>query len=269
MAKHRDYQLHLVIVGAGLAGLSAAITTALEGHQITLLEKVSELKEVGAGLQVTPNATRLFKHWDIYDELLPAAAVPSALTVRRYDGTRILAHEPFFQKKIMAKYDAPFWDLHRVDLQRALASRAKSLGVDIRLGAEVADVEFTASDVVLATGERVQGDVIMAADGLWSTLRSKFLGKPTPPLPTGDLAFRIMLQKDQVKDPHLRAWVEHPTVNFWAGPHSHVVAYSIRGGEYFNVVLLCPDDLPDGVSKASGDVEEMKRLFEGWDPQYV
>ncbi|KAL9092408.1 MAG: hypothetical protein Q9159_000916 [Coniocarpon cinnabarinum] len=261
MTLQETHQLHLVIIGAGLAGLAAAITTAMEGHRATLLEKVTELKEVGAGLQVTPNATRLLKYWGVYDELEPSAAVPNSLTVRRFDGTRVLAHEPRFRETIMQRYGAPFWDLHRVDLQRALASRAKALGVQVRLGADVIDVDFASRTVVLASGERVEGDVIMCADGLWSNLRSKFLGKPTPPLPTGDLAYRIVLHKDQVKDPELKAWVQQPTVNFWPGPHAHAVAYSIRGGELFNIVLLCPDDLPDNVNKASGDIEQMKQLF--------
>ena len=266
MASGSSYKLHLVVIGAGLAGLAAAITTAAEGHKVTLLEKVHDLREVGAGLQVTPNATRLLKHWGVYEELEPLAAAPSALTVWRYDGTRILAREPSFQEKIMAQYDSPFWDLHRVDLQRALVARTQSLGVHIRLDSDITEIDFSATTAILAGGERITGDVILAADGLWSNCRALFLGKPSPPLPTGDLAYRIILHKDEVDDPELRAWIEKPTVTFWAGPYSHVVAYSIRAGKTFNLVLICPDDLPDNVSRAEGNVEEMKKLFAGWDP---
>ncbi|KAI1777286.1 FAD binding domain protein [Hypoxylon cercidicola] len=264
--KPAGFQLHLVVVGAGLAGLAAAISTRLEGHRVTVLEKTARLVEVGAGLQVTPNATRLFHHWGVFDELSSKAAVPSYLAVRRYDGTRLLAYEDDFQKKMLDRYGAPFWDLHRADLQQALVRRAQSLGVDIRLGADVQHVNFRRASVIMEDGQTVQGDLVLGADGLWSRTRDFLLQRPLTPKPTGDLAYRIILNLEDIGDSELRELVSNPSVNFWIGPESHVVGYSLRQGRTYNLVLMRPDDLPEDVSRAAANVGEMRKLFEPWDP---
>ncbi|KAI0843902.1 putative monooxygenase [Daldinia vernicosa] len=264
--KPASFQLHLVVVGAGLAGLAAAISTRLEGHRVTVLEKTTRLEEVGAGLQVTPNASRLFHHWGVFDELSSKAAVPSYLAVRRYDGTRILARDDHYQEKILERYGAPFWDLHRADLQEALVRRARSLGVDILLGFDVQHVDFQRAAVVAQDGQKVQGDLVLGADGLWSRTRSFLLQQQLTPKPTGDLAYRIILNLEDINDPELRELVSNPSVNFWIGPESHVVGYSLRQGRMYNLVLLRPDDLPEHVSRSAADVDEMRKLFEPWDP---
>lgn len=264
--KPMSFQLHLVVVGAGLAGLAAAISTRLEGHRVTILEKVAKLEEIGAGLQVTPNASRLFHYWGVFDELSSKAAIPSYLAVRRYDGTRLLAYEDHFQKNMLERYGAPFWDVHRADLQEALIRRAKSLGVDIRLGADVQHVDFQRAVVTTQDGQTVQGDLILGADGLWSRTRNFLLQRQLTPKPTGDLAYRIILNLEDIGDPVLRELVSKPSVNFWIGPESHVVGYSLRQGQVYNLVLLRPDDLPEDVSRAAADVDEMRKLFEPWDP---
>ncbi|KAI0465515.1 putative monooxygenase [Xylaria cf. heliscus] len=264
--KNSRYQLHLVIVGAGLAGLAAAISTRLEGHRVTILERAPKLEEVGAGLQLTPNATRLFHHWGVFDELKSKAAVPSYLAVRRYDGTQLLAYEEHFQEKMIQRYGAPFWDIHRADLQACLVNRATSLGVDIEVGCDVNNVDFDQAIVMAKDGRRFSGDVILGADGLWSQTRNLMLRREVPPQPTGDLAYRIVLDLKDIKDPELRQLVSNPSVNFWIGPGSHAVGYSMRQGLTYNLVLLRPDDLPVDVSRASANVEEIQKSFQDWDP---
>lgn len=263
-------QLHILVIGAGLGGLSAALSCALNGrHKVTLLEGARELAEVGAGLQITPNGSRLFQQWGIEEALSHKAAEPTLLAVHRYADGKILALQDDFDKKIRKQYGAPFWDLHRVDLQRAMAQRAQELGVTLKLGSRVKEVDFENSSVTLENGDKHSADLLVGADGLWSKCREEFLklsGKADKPLPTGDLAYRIVLNSKDLEDAELKEMVANPQCHFWIGPNAHVVAYSVRGGEQYNIVLLVPDNLPEGVAKQAGDLSEMRELFTKWDP---
>lgn len=228
-------------------------------------------QKIGAGLQITPNASKLFSQWGILSTLEPKAAEPTYLAVRRYSDGKLLSRTDDFDVDMRKKYDAPFWDLHRVDLQVALCERAQQLGVRVRLGARVADVDFDAPLLTLKEGgEQLKADLIVGADGLWSKCRERLLaskGMSDEPLPTGDLAYRIVLRSADLKDDReLFDWVAKPSCNFWIGPGSHVVAYSLRGGQMFNIVLLVPDNLPPGVARQAGSLDEMRAIFADWDP---
>lgn len=205
----------------------------------------------------------------MYDALEPKAAEPTFIQVRRYSDGKALTRTDPFNVEMRKKYDAPFWDLHRVDVQTTLVDRAKALGVQVRLGAKVDNIDFDEPSLTLESGEILKADLLIGADGLWSKCRERFLatmGKQDAPLPTGDLAYRIMLHLDDVKDVELRDWISKPSCQFWIGPGSHVVAYSLRNGTQFNLVLLAPDDLPDNVARQPGSLDEMKQLFAHWDP---
>ena len=227
------------------------------------------IRQVGAGLQITPNASKIFQQFGIYDELEKKAAEPSFLQVRRYSDGKILSRTDDFNGDMKRKYGAPFWDLHRVDVQVALAEKAKQLGATLRLGSRVADIDFDKPSVKLEGGEELHADLLVGADGLWSKCRERFLakqGKSDVPLPTGDLAYRIVLKLDEVDDPELRDWIANPSCQFWIGPGAHVVAYSLRDGHMFNIVLLVPDNLPANVARQQGSLDEMRQLFTSWDP---
>lgn len=224
------------------------------------------IRQFGAGLQITPNSSRLLRRWNLPDTLWETAAEPTYLAVHRYSDGMVLALEEDFNKKMQSRYGSPFIGLHRVDLHLALANRAKELGVKLQLGQRVANIDFSVPFIETAEGVKVEGDLIVAADGLWSTCRNLVLDIKDFPRPTGDLAYRIVLSIDEIEDPELREMVQKPSVNFWIGPRSHVVAYSVRAGTMYNIVLLVPDDLPEGVRRQPGSVEEMRALFDGWDP---
>ncbi|KAI1863409.1 uncharacterized protein JN550_009520 [Neoarthrinium moseri] len=257
--------LDIAVVGAGLSGLASAIGTALSGHHVTVYESAKELLEVGAGLQVTPNCTRILQKWGLPDRLWTSAAEPTSLIIHRYSG-EVLLMEKNFDKNIREKYGSPFIDLHRVDMQLSLYERAKELGVEFKLGEKVDSIDFDKPAITCGSGLCLSPDLIVAADGLWSTCRSCYLGTNDLPLPTGDLAYRVVLKLDQITDPELRLWVKYPSCHFWIGPGAHAVGYSLRAGDVYNIVLLVPDDLPEGVRKQAGSTEEMKALFRDWDP---
>ncbi|KAI8622930.1 hypothetical protein F5Y19DRAFT_460555 [Xylariaceae sp. FL1651] len=258
--------LKIIVVGAGLSGLATAISSALSGHDVIIFESAKELQEFGAGIQVTPNASRLLQRWGLSASFWDAVVEPAYLAVHRYSDGKLLALDEGFDRKMRSRYGSPFIDVHRVDLHLALADRAKELGVDLRLGQRVANVDFSAPSIETEAGVKETADLIVAADGIWSTCRNHFLDIKDFPRPTGDLAYRIVLTIDEIDDPVLREIVQKPSCNFWIGPGSHAVAYSLRRGTMYNVVLVVPDDLPEGVRRQPGSVEEMRALFEGWDP---
>ncbi|KAH7024873.1 uncharacterized protein B0I36DRAFT_416676 [Microdochium trichocladiopsis] len=268
--------LDIVVVGAGMAGLSVAIACQLAGHHVTVFEAAKELKEIGAGLQLTPNGVHIVRRWGVPAWLWETRAEPSSFIVHRYDG-RTLIQKDDFNTDLRQRYGAPFLNLHRVDLQLALVERAKELGVQIRLGQRVDDIDLSATQIACASGHMARADLIVAADGLWSKCRSLSTSNirhphddddddNDPPLPTGDLAYRIALNLTDITDPELREWVQNPKIRVWIGPGAHAVGYSLRGGTMYNIVLLVPDDLPEHVRRQEGSVREMMSLFEGWDP---
>lgn len=261
-----SHPLHVLIIGAGPCGLSSAIAIAHAGHRVTVFESVPQLHEVGAGLQITPNGSRLLRRWGVDDALLAAeTATPAWLRIQRFSG-ELLAQRTGYEQEVRRSYGSPLWGLHRVDLQSALARRARELGVTILLATKVVDVDFEAPAVTLVDGERVVGDLVVAADGLWSSTRSRFLGRDTTPQPTGHMAYRILVPAEQVANNEHRSWMAEPGTNIWIGPEAHAVAYSICQGKLLNVVVLVKDDLAADVKKASGNMEELKSRLSDWDP---
>ncbi|KAH7112074.1 hypothetical protein B0J11DRAFT_562444 [Dendryphion nanum] len=250
--------LNIVIVGAGLGGLAAAISIKSEqpDHSVQVIESAPELSEVGAGLQVTPNATRLLTRWKIAHILEKQSSSPEIFTIHRYSDGALIGQRENFGKEMIAKYKSPFWDMHRADLQIAMYNRAKTLGVNFRLGATVTTIDLDTPSVALSTGERIESDLIVAADG-----------RPSPPMPTGDLAYRVIIPVADIEDNNLRQYFETPRVALWAGPDCHVICYPLKANSLLNIVLLVPDNLPEGVSRAIGDLKEMQNIFKEWDPR--
>lgn len=174
--------------------------------------------------------------------------------------------DPYFDTAMRTRYGAPFADIHRVDLQQALYQRALDLGVVFQLGQRVEGIDLEAAEITTASGVKARADLVVAADGLRSRCRDIFAPDGDGPRATGDLAYRIVLHVDDIDDAELRRWVRDVSCHFWIGPGAHAVGYSLRGGTVYNIVLLVPDDLPEGVDRQRGSVEQMKMLFKDWDP---
>ncbi|KAL9105763.1 MAG: hypothetical protein Q9227_009111 [Pyrenula ochraceoflavens] len=269
-------RLSILIVGAGLGGLAAAISCAISGHSIIVLESAKELAEVGAGLAITPNGSRLLRQWSLLQHVWDNAAEPTRLCVHRYSG-EILTDDARFKHNIQERYgeENPFIDLHRVDLQRAMYDRAVELGVQFRMGERLDSISASPHPPTAKTeaGTTFTADLIIGADGLWSRTRTLLSsgGSSAMPSPTGDLAYRIVLHAQDLSSPSfpsdLLYHIRHPSCHFWIGPSTHAVAYSLRAGSSFNIVLLCPDDLPPNTAhRQPASIDEMRHLFSDWDP---
>jgi len=225
--------LNIIIVGAGMGGLTATHTLAHAGHRITLLESAPVLNDVGAGLQVTPNATRLLHRWGLGQALAVVAVEPTGFVFCRYDTgsrvgyTRMGTH-------MVEKHGLPYYHIHRADYQAILLHLARAApGVRIRLNAAVRDVQPDPTQeggpsVTLASGEVLYADVIIGADGIKSTLQKAVTGLDDAPMPTGDAAYRAIISTDSIlQDTELRQLVEIPEMTLWMAPRRHLVAYNI------------------------------------------
>ncbi|KAI0123795.1 hypothetical protein BJ170DRAFT_703857 [Xylariales sp. AK1849] len=261
--------LDIIVVGAGLGGLGAAISILLAGHNVTVLEAASEIGEVGAGIQVLPNSARVLFSWGLKDILEQYATKPRKCNFIGWKGNK-LSEMDYYAYTRATK--APFWDFHRANLHKCLLDRAIELGATLQTRASVEDMVISddslSATVLLKDGRELTADLVVGADGINSNLRSIFLGRADPPTLTGDLAYRILLDTDDMrKDEDLRSLVQEPQVNYWLGPDAHAVNYVLKGGKLFNMVLLVPDDIPEGSNTIAGDVQEMRDYFKDWDPR--
>ena len=163
---------------------------------------------------------------------------------RRYeDGRILLTRKAKAENHARTAFGAPWWVIHRADYQRTLLEEAARLGTQFRLNALVTDVDFSDQNpnVTMAGGEKVYADVIVGADGLRSTMRERVLGRPDPPVETGDLAYRATIPVEKIvalNDPKVNEHIKEISSSTWYGPNSHAVLYPVRNGQVWNLVLL-------------------------------
>lgn len=271
--------VQVVVVGAGLGGLGAAIAILLAGHEVTVLEAASEIGEVGAGIQVLPNSARVLGSWGLMPILEPYATKPSHCNFIGWRGNHLSNMNYIDYSKASA---APFWDFYRTNLHKCLFYRAADLGANLITSARVTTFSPEEGKCTVGTldGRKFTADLVVGADGINSKMREMFLGREDPPTPTGDLAYRLLLNAESMrKDPDLRKFIEEPQVNYWIGPNKHVVNYVLRSTAassvtylkepnlLFNMVLLVPDDLPEDANTLEANIDEMRAHFADWDPR--
>ncbi|CUA68248.1 hypothetical protein RSOLAG22IIIB_07778 [Rhizoctonia solani] len=265
-------RLNVVVVGCGLGGLACAFSLQKAGHNVVVLESARNIGEIGAGIQVTPNLSRILIRWGLRDKLDKLAVVPQAIVFRRYK-TGAKVGGSVWGSKMERDHGSPYYHVHRADLHRMLYDLAEQAGVTIRLASTVKSIDPSTPSLTLSDGETVHCDLIVGADGVKSTIREVVVGGPDRPRPTGDAAYRAIIPAEQMRgDPELEALLENPEMTAWMGPGRHIMAYCIRGRDEYNMVLIHPDGR-DGSAPAveswtaEGSIEEMRRDFSGWEPR--
>jgi len=239
---------HVVVAGGGIGGLACALALARAGVSVDVLEQASAFGEVGAGLQLGPNAVRVLDAWGLADDLHACAAFPEALCVRDAHGGQRLGHLRL-GAMALARYGQPYATLHRADLHSLLLRAVqREPGVRLHLQTRLAAYEATAEGVRVTTESDLvlQGQALIGCDGLWSRVRAQMLGAQ-PVRASGHLAYRGMLHRDD-----LPAAQRDNVVTAWLGPRLHVVHYPVRGGEWFNVVAVVHGVLGQGHGGPAG-----------------
>lgn len=159
----KPLSMRVIIVGAGIAGLSLAIALGQSGHQVTILDAAAQLAELGAGVQMTPQAIRYLFKWGLKDDLLSESIVPEKLHVRDGHTGGLLGTVRI--KDMEAQYGAPYIVVHRAVLHAILHRHAIQAGAKLLLDSDVIEYEFANGAVLLRNGERLMADLIVAADG--------------------------------------------------------------------------------------------------------
>lgn len=222
--------MRIAIVGAGIGGLTAALALLKRGFDVTVHEQADELREVGAGLQISANGTRVFAALGILDAVLAQSFCPVGKEIRLWSTGQTWKLFDLGPQSV-ERYGAPYVTIHRNDLHQVLAQAVRALRPDaIRLASRCVDVEQEPGGVTLhfaaQPAERV--DLVVGADGVHSIIRQKLFGELAARF-TGIVAWRGVIPMDRLPD-HL---VRDVGTN-WIGPGGHIVHYPIRRGELMN-----------------------------------
>ncbi|WP_407561856.1 FAD-dependent monooxygenase [Streptomyces sp. 184] len=250
-------QMRVAVVGAGIAGLAFAAALRRGGADCHVYEQAEHLAEVGAGVQLAPNATRLLHRLGLRARLRAVAVAPEAIEMRRWDDGLMLQRTPLGDR-CLRRFGAPYYTVHRADLHAALLSQ---LPPDrLHLGARLVAVTQDEAEARLhmADGRTVAADAVVGADGIHSAVREWFVADW--PRYSGQTIYRGLVPAERV--PHLLA---EPRVRLWFGPEQHCVCYPVSGGRQVSFGATVPAASWEVESwSARGDVAGLRAAYKGW-----
>jgi 2-polyprenyl-6-methoxyphenol hydroxylase-like FAD-dependent oxidoreductase len=235
--------LAIAVVGAGIGGLTAALMLARQGHAVTLVERRSGFVEVGAGLQISPNASRILLDLGLGPALRRVASEPDRVVVRAIHGGKVVGRIAL-GSFLRERFGAPFFVVHRADLQSVLLDAVRSeASIRILMGRTVEAVVQNPSAVTLTlstAGGQTEPvfDAVVGADGVWSDMR-RALGDDRAATFRGSVAWRATIPRD-----HAPAALAGNETGLWLGRSGHVVHYPIAGGRLLNIVAIERRDEP-------------------------
>ena len=258
--------MDLIIIGAGLGGLTAAAALLQRGHRVRVFEQAATLSEVGAGIQMSANAMKVLDSLGLRARLEPSAVRPQAFEFRRFDSGELLHRLPLGAQHEQ-RHGAPYLQIHRSDLHAALQQAVRALDpAAITLNARARSVadEGDAVRVDFDGHAPARGELVIGADGIKSLVRRHILGDDAPVF-TGQLAWRCTVPTERIA-PALRTAI---VSTIWCGPRNHAVMYYLRGGELLNFVgCVERTEAADEESwTARRPWAELDADYRGWHPQ--
>jgi salicylate hydroxylase len=250
----------IVVAGAGIGGLTASLALAGQGFRVIVLEKAERLEEAGAGLQLSPNASRVLIELGLQPRLAGRAITPDAVSIMSARSGGEIARLPLGDAAAF-QAGAPYWVMHRADLQRALQAHVNdNPDIELRLGCQFEDVVTHAKGltVVQRSGTTRQQELAVAligADGIWSTVRHHLFPDVQPRF-SGLIAWRGTLDATALPREYTSRRVQ-----LWMGSNAHLVAYPISGSRQINVVAIVQGTWNRPGWSAPGAAGEIKGAF--------
>jgi salicylate hydroxylase len=257
----------IIVAGAGIGGLTAALALAAKGFRVVILEKAERLEEAGAGLQLSPNASRILVELGLQPRLASRAVMPDAINIMSAREGGEIARLPLGEAASF-RAGAPYWVVHRADLQAALQAHVNdNPDIELRLGWQFDDVTSHAKGltVVQRSGDARRQELAVAligADGIWSSVRHHLFPDVQPQF-SGLISWRGTLDATALPREYTA-----PRVQLWMGPNAHLVAYPISGARQINVVAIVPGTWNRPGWSAPGGTNEIKGAFASprWPP---
>ena len=253
--------LSVAVIGGGIGGTAAALSLLQSGLDVHVYEQARELREVGAGIQVSPNASRVLHRLGLADTLARLGVKPLAFHQRRWQDGRTLLRTPLAQA-MEAAFGSPHYQMHRADVLRTLVAALPSdrMHIGHRLTGFVDHGDRV--EAQFENGARIKADLLVGADGIHSTVRHILFG-PEQPRFTGCLCYRGLVPAQRLA--HLDIPVE---AQIWMGPGKHFVHYYVRNKELVNFVAVIDQDTWTKESWTDrGNAADAIAVFEGWHPQ--
>ncbi|TDH62704.1 3-hydroxybenzoate 6-monooxygenase [Dankookia rubra] len=253
----------MLIVGGGIGGLAAALGLARRGIRCSVLEKSPALGEIGAGIQLGPNAFHAFDHLGVGDTARAMAVYIDRLRLMDAVAGEEITHIDLGEA-FRRRFGNPYAVIHRGDLHGVfLTACRESPLIALRTGSEVVDYAQDGKGVtaLLANGERLAGSVLIGADGLWSKIRRRVVGDGAPRV-SGHTTYRSVIPTERM--PEALRW---NAATLWAGPKCHIVHYPLQGWKLFNLVVTYHNDAPALVGGQPVPFEEVMRGFEHIHPR--
>ncbi|RKS73073.1 salicylate hydroxylase [Actinomadura pelletieri DSM 43383] len=247
----------VLVVGGGIGGLSCAYALARRGLRVRVLERAREFGEVGAGLQIAPNCTRILAEYGLLDEARTLGVVPRDMVMRDALDGRVLTRLDL--RDLERRYGHPYMVIHRTDLQGIFLRACARAGVELLTDRTVVGYENVegGARVVLDDGRVEDAPLVVAADGLHSVARRQLVGDDV--VSSNYVAYRAAVPIERVRGNH----VAERDVTVYVGPHCHFVQYALRGGEMFNQVAVF--ESPGALAGETdwGTPEELDAAFAG------
>ncbi|MFE4590334.1 FAD-dependent oxidoreductase [Streptomyces laurentii] len=250
-------QPDVLVVGGGIGGLSTAYALSRQGLRVRVLEQAPEYGEVGAGLQIAPNCTRILAEYGLLDEAKELGVVPENMVMRDAVDSRELTRLDL--RDLEARYGFPYMVIHRSDLHGIFLRACERAGVELLNNQVVVGYENTEDGALvrLKDGRAETAPLVVAADGLHSVARRDLVGDDV--VSSSYVAYRAAVPMDRVKD----NGVAEKDVTVYVGPHRHFVQYALRGGEMFNQVAVFESPKALAGQEDWGTPDELDAAFEG------
>ena len=256
----------ILIAGAGIGGLALALALVAKGFRATILEQAERLDDAGAGIQLSPNATRILIDLGLSSALASVAFAPEAIRVLAGSTANELVRLPLGQAAEF-RYGVPYWVIHRGDLHGALLHAVRSSAeVRLQLGTRVEDFAIHSGGVTVDAWTRSrpleeQGIALVGADGVWSRVRAR-LGDAEGPRFRQRTAWRALVPAAAVS-----AKQRQPVSSLWLGANAHLVHYPVRAGKWINIVAIVEDSWHQVGWHQLGARSEIISRFAGWAPE--